>query len=282
MPRHVHLPVHVPADATDVVATGPRPFVTTVTYVLPDGRRRQWSARQDRRATHRGLTWRIGLLFGIGSVCFVLGPIPAYGQAVGGQGVAVTFFVGSLFFTSGALLSYAQVVRDAGHRWVGWEPRHAGFWATLIQLAGTVYFNVSTFAAMFDVPDNLVDRVVWRPDALGSICFLVASAIAFAEAGHRWWSWRPGERDWHITALNMWGSVFFGFSAVGAYVQPTGDLTNVQWSNGGTLLGAACFLAASLLTMGEGRQDRSTEAGQATRRTTGGSQAPGSAAGPGR
>ena len=57
---------------------------------------------------------------------------------------------------------------------------------------------------------------MWRPDAYGSVCFLVSSAIAFAEAGHRWFSWRPGKRDWHITALNMWGSVFFGISAVGA------------------------------------------------------------------
>jgi hypothetical protein len=94
---------------------------------------------------------------------------------------------------------------------------------------------------------------VWRPDAIGSVCFLVASAIAFAEAGHRWWSWRPGERDWHITALNLWGSVFFGFSAVGAYVRTSGELLDVAWANGGTFLGALCFLVASLLMLTEGR-----------------------------
>lgn len=247
------LPTAVPEDARDVVVEGPRPFVSGVSYSAPDGRRVHWQARQGRKASHRGLTWRIGLLFAIGSVCFVLGPLPAYVSAVGGQAAAVTFFVGSVFFTSGAYLSYVQVVRHAGHRWFGWEPSYAGFWATTIQLVGTVYFNVSTFTALLDVPDDLVDRVIWRPDAIGSICFLVSSAIAFAEAGHRWWSWRPGKRDWHITALNVWGSVFFGLSAVGAYVQPSGDLTNAQWSNGGTFLGAVCFLLSSLLTMGEGR-----------------------------
>jgi len=81
----------------------------------------------------------------------------------------------------------------------------------------------------------------------------VSSAIAFAEAGHRWWSWRPGQRDWHITALNLWGSVFFGLSAIGAHVTSAGEFSNVQLANGGTFLGAVCFLIASLLMMPEGR-----------------------------
>ena len=252
------LPAGVPADAKDVVVSGPRPFVSAVSYSTPDGRRVQWQARHGRKADHRGLTWWIGLLFAVGSTCFVLGPLPAYVSAVGGQAAAVTFFVGSIFFTSGAYLSYLQVVRHTGRRWFGWEPSHAGFWATFFQLVGTVFFNASTFAALLNVPDDLVNRVIWRPDAIGSICFLVSSVIAFAEAGHRWWSWRPGERDWHITALNVWGSVFFGFSAVGAYVEPGGELANAQWANGGTFLGAVCFLASSLLTMGEGKHEAST------------------------
>ena len=195
----------------------------------------------------------MGLLFVIGSACFMLGPIPAYGDLVGAAAVGVTFFVGSLFFTTAAYLAFLQVLWPAGRRWFGWAPHQMGYWATLIQLVGTLFFNITTFAALLDVPSDLVDQVIWRPDAYGSICFLVASALAFAEAGHRWWSWRPGERDWHITALNWWGSVFFGLSAIGAYVQPSGELTNAQWSNGGTVLGAVCFLIASVLTIGEAK-----------------------------
>lgn len=255
-PRRLsRLPVAVPGDATDVVTEGPRPFVTSVAYSLPDGTRVRWHARAHRKAQAglRGLTWWIGLIFAMGSTCFVLGPVPAYAAAVGTRGTAMTFFVGSLFFTTAAYLSYLQVVRDVGHRWLGWAPHHIGFWSTTIQLVGTLYFNVTTFAAFLDVPPDQADRVVWRPDAVGSVCFLLSSAIAFAEAGHRWWSWRPGERDWHITALNLWGSVFFGISAVGAYVQPSGTLTNTAWANGGTFLGAVCFLVASILMMPEGR-----------------------------
>jgi hypothetical protein len=253
-------PFQVPPGASDVVRTGPSPFVTSVEYTLPDGRRGRWRARDHRKRVGggSGLTRWIGLMFAIGSVCFLLGPIPLYADAVGARATAITFFVGSVFFTSGAALSYLQVVRDAGGRWIAWAPHVMGFWATLIQLVGTLYFNVTTFAALLDVPADMVDRVIWRPDAIGSICFLVSSAIAFAEAGHRWFSWRPGHPDWHVTALNWWGSVFFGVSAIGAYVQPSGQLTDAQWANGGTFLGALCFLTSSLLTMGEHRSEPTT------------------------
>lgn len=218
----------------------------------------RWESREDRKveAGRRGLSWWIAVLFAVGSVCFALGPLPLYADAVGSHATAMTFFVGSLFFTTAAYLSYVQVVREVGHRWFGWTPQEIGFWATTIQLIGTVYFNVTTFTAFLDVSPDMANRVIWRPDAIGSVCFLVSSAIAFAEAGHRWWSWRPGRRDWHITALNLWGSVFFAFSAAGAYIQPSGELTNATWANGGTFLGAVCFLVGSILMMPEARAAR--------------------------
>ena len=249
------LPIPVPADATDVHVSGPRPFITQVHFRGADGHEVDWSARRHRK-THdlsRGLTWWIGLLFVIGSLCFLIGPIPAFENAVGIAATDVTFFVGSLFFTTASYLSYMQVIRAAGRRWIGWTPQIMGFWATLIQLVGTLLFNISTLAALLSLNNEQAAQRVWRPDAFGCVCFLVASAIAFSEAGHRWFSWRPGKRDWHITALNMWGSVFFGISAVGAYVTTDGDLLNESWATWGTILGAACFLVASLLMMPEGR-----------------------------
>ena len=91
-------------------------------------------------------------------------------------------------------------------------------------------------------PDELL---VWRPDALGSVCFLVASWLAFAEAGHGWLSWRPHDLGWTIAALNLGGSIFFGLSAIGAYVVPsTGELLSATLANGGTFLGAIGFLSA--------------------------------------
>ena len=84
---------------------------------------------------------------------------------------------------------------------------------------------------------------VWRPDVLGSICFLVASELAFAEVGHRWLSWLPHLRSWWIAALNLAGSVAFGVSAAAAYVVPdSGQPVNAQLVNLGTFVGAARLL----------------------------------------
>jgi hypothetical protein len=112
--------------------------VTDIRYARADGTSVHWESRPIRKARddagRLGLTWWIGLLFVVGSACFVLGPIPAYVAAVGSYGAAVTFFVGSLFFTTASYLSYLQVVRQGDHRWVGWMPHHIGFWAALIMI----------------------------------------------------------------------------------------------------------------------------------------------------
>jgi hypothetical protein len=141
--------------------------VTAISYRDADGNLVRWSAREHRKAEgdRRGLTWWIGLLFAIGSTCFVVGPIPAYEQAVGAHLTAVTYFVGSLFFTTAAYLGYVQVLGAVRHRWIGWEPGVMGFWAAGIQLVGTLYFNVTTFASMFALDQAQAHRVIWRPDA---------------------------------------------------------------------------------------------------------------------
>ena len=117
-------------------------------------------------------------------------------------------------------------------------------------LAGTLLFNVSTINALITVL-NADARVGdgWRPDALGSICFLVASTLAIVATLDRHTLWDKRARTWHGTWLNMIGSVFFGISAVGAYVIPdSGDLVSLFWADLGTFLGALCFLAAALLS----------------------------------
>ncbi|MGH1548508.1 YrhK family protein [Leifsonia poae] len=89
----------------------------------------------------------------------------------------------------------------------------------------------------------------WRPDAFGSICFLVASALAVVATVDRDRLWDPQARTWHGTWLNLLGSILFGLSAIGAYTIPeTGDPVSLLWANLGTLLGAACFLAAAVLS----------------------------------
>ena len=138
-----------------------------------------------------------------------------------------------------------------------WRPRSIDWWATAIQLVGTVYFNVMTFLALYDkwsVSEE--NRLVWRPDVIGSICFLVASYLAWAEVCHSAGRLRFGELSWWIVVLNLLGSVFFGISAIGAYVNPdTADVTNLRWDNGGTFFGALCFLIAAVMLIPEARHD---------------------------
>jgi hypothetical protein len=93
---------------------------------------------------------------------------------------------------------------------------------------------------------------VWTPDAFGSICFLVASGLAWAEVSHGLWSWRPRSLSWLITAVNLFGSIAFGASAVASYVVPASDQPrNVTLMNLGTFVGALAFFVGAVLLLPE-------------------------------
>jgi hypothetical protein len=250
--------------------------VTFVDHVRSDGVVVRWESRRHRKhlaeaGAHgsvwwapRARGWWIGVLFAVGSALFVLGALPSYASAVGVRWDTATFFAGSVFFTSAALLTYREAVDAApaehhpsGRRFFVFQPRRIDWWASAIQLLGTLYFNVSTAAAMaVNLAIPAEDRYVWRPDAVGSICFLIASALAWCEVCHGWLGWRPRSWSWWITLLNLLGSVAFGVSAVASYVIPaTGELRSAAHANLGTLVGAACFLIGALLLLPERTED---------------------------
>jgi len=181
--------------------------------------------------------------FAIGSVCFFVGPFPGYVQLVGEGADAITFFVGSIFFTAGGALQTA-LAAPARHRPGG----QAAWAAAAIQSLGTVFFNVTTYQALHTaITDPQYNRLVWRPDALGSVCFLVSGAIAYA--AFRREGWQP--------AINLLGCLFFGISAIAGYVVPaTGSILDLAAANWNTALGAACFFACAVsgLVSAEERQ----------------------------
>ena len=186
---------------------------------------------------------------------------PGYLDLVGTTADNVTYFVGSLFFTSAGFLQYWEVVNapttlDGArprHRVLAWEPRRIDWWASGIQFIGTIYFNISTgFALVTALNAAQINRAVWRPDAVGSICFLVASALAWAEVSHGR-LFRPvfTLSGW-IAMLNILGSVAFGVSAfVAKVVSGSGEPRNVELVNLGTFVGALCFLVGVLLLLPE-------------------------------
>jgi len=186
--------------------------------------------------------------------------MPGFLDAVGGSADGATFFVGSIFFTVAAFLQYRESV-DAGtdrlargwSRVFAYRPGQIGWWACGIQLLGTLFFNLSTAHALSqNLTTSEINHHVWRPDVYGSICFLIASGLAWAEVSHGWLSWSPSELSWWITMLNLVGSIGFGVSAVASHVMAsTGELRSVALTNLGTFVGALCFLAGAILLLPE-------------------------------
>lgn len=208
--------------------------------------------------------WWIAVLFAIGSTCFLVAALASQWASVTRPGIAVTFFAGSIFFTSAAYLQHWLSVRAVTGRAPlreherirlahpdTWPNAHVDALATLIQLAGTLLFNLNTYNAMDDTLTTMQANLrVWTPDMLGSACFLVSSALAFANGSRGWLAFRPRERGWWINALNLLGSIAFGAAALASLIEPsTNEPVSAAIANGGTALGALGFLIGALLLL---------------------------------
>ena len=188
--------------------------------------------------------WWIGVLFMVGSACFALASLPGFASRANAPTVGTTYFVGSVFFTSAALLQHLQTIHAKGP---SGALRRMETWATAVQLVGTVFFNITTGAALNDTLDTQQQIArVWAPDAIGSVCFLVASYLAILVVRR---DRHPGdEADRRIAWFNMIGSVFFGISALTSYIVPdTGEILDAEATNAFTFLGAVCFLLGARL-----------------------------------
>ncbi len=240
------LPVHHPHLATRVAAGGGG----------VDARRR---ARWDRTPL-----WWIAVLFAIGSTCFLVAAVASEWSSVTRPGIGIAFFVGSIFFTSAAYLQHWLAVRTAWRARrlrergrlrlrhpTDWPHPHVDALATLVQFAGTILFNLNTYNAMdTTLTTTQANLRVWTPDMIGSACFLVASALAFANGSRAWLAFEPRSRGWWVNALNLLGSVAFGVAALASLIQPaTNQPVSAAVANGGTAAGALCFLLGALLLL---------------------------------
>jgi len=191
----------------------------------------------------------MALFFALGSTCFMVGPF--LDSAIGDIGTSIVFWVGAILFTLGGafqtVLAYPERHDPGGGR--------AAWWTATIQSVGTIAFNVTTTTAFTTaLPSANYDRLVWRPDAVGSVCFLISGAIAYVASPRHGWLPRKTGPGWWEPGVNLLGCIFFGISAIAGYLVPgTGAVINLAASNWNTSLGAACFLACAVATLRTGR-----------------------------
>ncbi len=281
-----HARSHIPScnDWELIHAEGAGQFITRMVHRLPDGSLHTWVSRTHRKCmgirhslsvnlwAPTELGWWISILFMIGASCFALGSLAGFAPQIFGRFLPQPtllnsiFFIGSIFFTSAAycqLLEATNVDRRAAQAhgqkpsepfcWMGWKPQQIGWLSALIQFAGTLLFNMNTLDALLPGLNWLQqDVLIWTPDVIGSLCFLVSSWLAVLECCHGIAIWKNQGLSWWIVMINLLGSISFGISAVFAVtIATTSELLNSEAANLWTCLGALCFLVAARLLLPE-------------------------------
>ncbi len=187
-------------------------------------------------------------LFMVGSSFFAVGTAPGFAMLCGTDVGNWLCFVGSGFFTSAALIQML-LRRPSMHRsWDEPSMRAEGL-SAMIQLFGTLNFNLSTGAMLWARRISARRHLVWWPDAAGSVAFLVSGALGVAAVTLTAGLLRTKLRPWLAAWTGMAGSIAFGASAVGAFITTTGIEQDAQLRQLGTFVGALCFFTAAFLRL---------------------------------
>ncbi|MCX5495725.1 hypothetical protein OSH11_13505 [Kaistia dalseonensis] len=278
--------IHLHPSGIRIRIEGPWPFITRRSYRLA-GRPIVWLARAHRKGLgvqahalesakppfwqSARYNWSVGAIFAVGSFLFMLGSLMSLMPSGPWQPSALmtnsVFFLGSIPFTTAGYLQHFQAA-NAGDftiephplqprrvSLIGWDPSSPGWLSTFTQFLGTIAFNFNTFdSIMAPAAWDIQDALIWMPDMIGSMLFLVSGYLAYIESGHRYWSWRPRELTWQIAFVNLIGCIAFMTAAILAYV-PNGP--EAQWiatvSIAHLFVGALCFFIGALLTMRESK-----------------------------
>lgn len=202
-----------------------------------------------------------GAFVGGGSL-FALGAAVAQLGSGSPTTAASVYFVGGIFFSTGAYAALLGAINtppviDATEtptagpwRWWSYEPRRIGWLSAFVLFAGTLAFAISLINAFLrGLTTQQENRLIWSPEMIGCILFLISGHFAMTEICHRV---RPclRRRDlgWAIVAVNQVGSILFMISALAAYTRPaTGSAINVDVANWGTLSGAVCFAVGGVM-----------------------------------
>lgn len=199
--------------------------------------------------------------FVIGGSLFCLGAVLAQAHVGGPRLAAAVFMAGGVFFTTGGYASVLQVanaprgadadgvVRVAPWRWWSTEPGRLDWGSAVALFVGTLYFGASLLAALLgDLTTAQIHRLVWTPEFVGCVLFLLSGHLALTEMHRDRPRGRRADLGWWIVVVNQVGSVLFMAAAVAAFVRPaTGDELAVGIANWSTFAGAACFAVAGAM-----------------------------------
>ncbi|MBB4713738.1 hypothetical protein BJ965_003620 [Streptomyces luteogriseus] len=275
---------------TEQRAEGAGPFTTRLTWHPPDGSTAVWESRPARRrgtiavrppgspATRhisaseialrrlRRLNVTAATAFIVGGALFAVGA----GIARFGSGDATTcasvYFAGGLFFNTGGYVSLLQVINAPRHvpggegrlvthgwHWWSYEPARVDWLSAFVLFAGTLVFAVDLLDSFLQgLSVQQINRLIWAPDVIGCVLFLVSGHLAFVEICHGRLCVRRRSPGWWIVAVNQLGSVLFMVSALVAFTRPsTGSLINAAIADWATLTGASCFSLGGLLQLYE-------------------------------
>jgi len=189
--------------------------------------------------------------FIVGGSLFCLGALLAQADIGGPRLAAAVFIAGGVFFTTGGYTSVLQVVNSRAGPWRWWstEPGRLD-WASAVALfVGTLYFGASLLAALIgDLSVAQMHRLVWSPEIVGCVLFLLSGHLALTEMYRDRPRGRRADLGWWIAVVNQLGSALFMVAAVAAFVRPsTGDELAVGIANWGTFAGGACFAVAGAM-----------------------------------
>ncbi|MGY4972517.1 hypothetical protein ACWGCC_25495 [Streptomyces nigrescens] len=266
-------------------AEGAGPFISRLTWRLEDGGTAVWESRAARKrgtlsvrpvgATEsrarragataldrlRRLNGVAAVSFTIGGTLFALGAALAQFTAERPTTSATVYFIGGVFFTLGGYASLVQAINaprrgsTAGaltthhFRWWSYEPGRIDWLSTFVLFAGTLVFGVNLLDSFLQgLTTQQLNRLVWTPDIIGCLLFLISGHLAIAEICHGRPCVHRRSLGWWIVAVNQLGSVLFMVSAMAAFTRPeTGSQISVGVANWGTLTGALCFAVGGVL-----------------------------------
>lgn len=216
----------------------------------------------------RNTARRLRRINAVAATAFVFGgSLFAIGAGLAQAGADQTLYcsvylAGGIFFSAGGYATVLQAVngpREAGEdgvllprgwRWWASEPRRIEWMSSFALFFGTIVFGINIVDSFIGgLGAAAENRLVWSPDVIGCLLFLISGFLAMREIGPGvlFWS-RRRDLGWWIVAVNQLGSVLFMASAIAAFVRPsTGDELAVGIANWGTLTGALCFAIAGAI-----------------------------------